>query len=100
MNGADYLPAKWRERLPDVREYYAEYLRDLGKPNAAGWAEGPCPFHSDDNCSLSVHIVSERGHWRCSGPCGGGDLVGFHMRRRDMDFKTAIRDLIGLKVAA
>jgi DNA primase len=100
MRGADYIPNKWRERLPNISAYYAEAIPDLGTLNATGWAQAACPFHSDDNRSLSVHINGDRGHWRCSGPCGGGDLVGFHMRLHGLDFKAAVRDLIGLKVAA
>lgn len=100
MNGADYLPANWRARMPSVAVYYAHHVRDLGKPSAAGWAPGTCPFHADNNRSLSVHLAGERGHWRCNGPCGGGDLVGFHMRRYDLNFKAAIRDLVGLREAA
>jgi DNA primase len=96
----DYLPTNWRTRLPSVSEYYAQHVSDLGTPNAAGWAKGTCPFHADGNRSLSVHITSERGHWRCSGPCGGGDMVGFHMRLRGLNFKAAVRDLVGLGVAA
>ena len=99
MSGA-HLPANWRERLPAVASYYAQHVRDLGKPNADGLAQGTCPFHADESRSLSVHLTGGRGHWRCSGSCGGGDLVGFHMRLRGLDFKAAVRDLIGLRAAA
>ena len=40
---------------------------------------------------------SERGGWRCFAGCGGGDLVGFHMLLRGLDFKTAVRDLVGVR---
>lgn len=99
MSGA-HLPANWRGRLPAVASYYAQQLRDLGKLSVEGWSQGTCPFHTDGSRSLSVHITGERGHWRCSGPCGGGDMVGFHMRLRGLDFKTAVRDLIGLSATA
>ena len=97
---ANHLPENWRERLPSVMLYYALHIRDLGTPNAAGWAQAVCPFHSDSNNSLSVNLAGSRGHWRCSGPCGGGDLLGFHMRLRGLDFKAAVRDLVGLRQAA
>jgi DNA primase len=90
------IPDNWRDRLPDPASYYAQHVAKLGKPNATGWAQGPCPFHEDRNASLSVHITSMKGPWRCFASCGGGDLVGFHMRRTGLDFKGAVRDLIGL----
>ncbi len=89
------LPTLWRDRLPDPASYYAQHVQKLGRANATGWAQGVCPFHEDRNASLSVHVAGERGHWRCFASCGGGDLVGFHMRWRGLDFKTAVRDLIG-----
>lgn len=95
-----HMPKNWRDRLPDVATYYAQHVQKLSKPNATGWALGVCPFHVDQNASLSVHVAGDRGHWRCSASCGGGDLVGFHMRLHRMDFKTAVRDLVGLGVAA
>lgn len=94
------MPANWRDRVPDPANYYAQHVQKLGRPNATGWAQGVCPFHEDRNASLSVHVTSERGHWRCFASCGGGDLVGFHMRLRGLDFKAAVRDLIGLGVGA
>ena len=97
---ANHLPANWRERLPLVTLYYVQHVRDLGTPNAAGWAQATCPFHADCNRSFSVHLAGERGHWRCDGACGGGDMIGFHMRLRSLDFKAAVRDLVGLRQAA
>lgn len=96
--GSDYLPQNWRDRLPDPASYYAQHVAKLGKPNATGWAQGQCPFHEDRNASLSVHVASVKGQWRCFASCGGGDLVGFHMKRTGLDFKAAVRDLIGLGV--
>ena len=89
------LPANWRDRLPDAATYYRQNVPKLGRPNRTGWAQAACPFHDDRNASLSVNIAGGRGHWRCFASCGGGDLVGFHMRSRNLDFKAAVRDLIG-----
>lgn len=89
------LPDNWRDRLPDPATYYGECIAKLGKPNGIGWAQGVCPFHDDHNKSLSVCLTGERGGWRCFAGCGGGDLVGFHSRLRGLDFKAAVRDLIG-----
>jgi hypothetical protein len=89
------IPANWRERLPDPAIYYGAHVAKLGKPNASGYAQGICPFHDDHNKSLSVCITGGHGGWRCFASCGGGDLVGFHQRRTGLDFKAAVRDLIG-----
>lgn len=89
------LPDNWRDRLPDPAAYYSLHVAKLGKPNATGWAQGVCPLHEDHNKSLSVCMIGERGGWRCFAGCGGGDLVGFHSRLRGLDFKAAVRDLIG-----
>lgn len=99
MSGA-HLPANWRNRLPAAAPYFAQHLQDLGKPSSEGWGQATCPFHHDENRSLTVHLTGERGHWRCSGPCGGGDLVGFHMRVTGLDFKAAVRELVGLEQPA
>lgn len=95
--GSAHLPDNWRERLPDPAGYYAQRIHGIGRANTSGWAQGRCPFHDDSNASLSVHVEGERGHWRCFAGCGGGDLVNFHMRLQGMDFKAAVRDLIGLR---
>ena len=91
------IPHNWRERLPDPANYYAAHIEKLSRPNASGYAQGRCPFHDDHNASLSVHVTDSRGSWRCFAACGGGDLVGFHMKLRGLDFKTAVRELLGLR---
>lgn len=88
------LQANWRDRLPDPAHYYAQHVARLSKANAAGWAQGACPFHDDRNASLSVNLVGERGVWRCFAGCGGGDLVGFHMHLSGKVFQEAVRDLL------
>ena len=90
-----YLPTDWHQRLPNPASYYAQHVAKLGTPNAKGWAPGLCPFHDDHHPSLSVH-VAEGGAFKCMS-CGakGRDVVAFHMRRTGLDFKAAVRDLIG-----
>ena len=39
----------------------------------------------------------ERGGWRCFAGCGGGDLVGFHMRLRGLGFRAAVRELLEVR---
>ncbi|AVP96445.1 hypothetical protein C7S18_04200 [Ahniella affigens] len=89
---ANRIPQDWRQRLPEAERYYRGQIAKLSKPNGAGWAQGAFPFHEDRNASLSVHTVS--GFWRCFAGCGGGDQVGFHMKRYGLDFRTAVLELI------
>lgn len=84
----------WRDRLPDPASYYSAHVVKLSRPNATGWAQGRCPFHDDGSASLSVQVTDSRGGWRCFAGCGGGDLVGFHMRRTGKPFKEAVADLL------
>lgn len=93
-SSAPRLPENWRDRLPDAAAYYRESIEKLSRPNATGWAQGACPFHDDSNASLSVHVAGNGG-WRCFAGCGGGDLVGFHMKLHGLDFRSAVRSLIG-----
>lgn len=94
LYGNSRIPSNWRDRLPDPAGYYARHVAKLSRPNAAGWAQGTCPFHEDRNASLSVQVGDARGVWRCMTGCGGGDLVGFHVRLRGLDFKAAVRELV------
>jgi len=87
------MPGDWRERLPNAGNYYGQHIEKLTTPNAAGFAQGRCPFHDDKNASLSVNVRDAHGGWRCFAGCGGGDLVGFHMRLRRLPFREAVRDL-------
>lgn len=89
------LPRNWRERMPDPETYYCARIEKLGARHANGWAQGRCPFHDDGTASLSVHLDSPRGGWRCFAGCGAGDLVSFHMRLTGMGFVEAVRDLVG-----
>lgn len=90
-----HLPRDWRHRLPDPGHYYADHVDKLGQPNASGWAQGRCPFHKDNEPSLSV-CLSGRGLWRCFGCGEHGDMVSFHERITGQPFKDAVRDLLGV----
>jgi DNA primase len=83
--------------LPAPDAYYHGAVENLSRANSTGWAQGRCPFHEDKNASLSVNVTDPRGGWRCFAGCGGGDLVGFHMRRTGLDFNHAVRELIGVQ---
>ncbi|GAB3737327.1 hypothetical protein GCM10028794_19070 [Silanimonas algicola] len=87
-------PTDWRDRLPDPAAYYACHLSKVTRPNADGWAQARCPFHEDKVASLSVHLTSPRGGWKCFAGCGSGDLVSFHMRLRGLPFPQARSELL------
>ena len=90
----EYLPADWRERLPDPSIYYRSKLQKIGRTLASGWAQCRCPFHEDKHASASVNLST--GGFRCHG-CGvKGDLVTFHQRLTGQPFRPAVRDLLGL----
>lgn len=80
--------------MPSPADYYRQHVADLGPVDTAGRASAPCPFHSHEGAALVVQLVGNRGGWRCEAGCGGGDLVGFHMRRMGLGFKAAVRDLV------
>lgn len=87
------LPHDWRDRLPAPANYYAQHVTNLGKPNGTGWSQGRCPFHDDNEASLSVNL--QHGGWRCFAGCGKGDMVSFHERMTSQSFKRAVCDLLG-----
>ena len=90
----DRLPSNWRERLPDPEAYYRKRIDKLGHRHGNGWTQGRCPFHEDGTASLSVHLDSPRGGFRCFAGCGHGDLLAFHMRLTGLSFADAVRDLV------
>lgn len=92
------IPDNWRDRLPDPASYYGQHVAKLGAPKGNGYAVGLCPFHDDHSPSLGVKLTDPRGPWCCYAGCGKGDMVAFHQRVTDKDFKAAVRDLLGVRV--
>lgn len=85
------LPRDWRDHLPPPAVYFAQALPSL-KAHGTGWSSARCLFHDDHTASLSVNLG--HGGWRCHA-CGlAGDLIQFHMRRHDLAFNEALRDLL------
>jgi hypothetical protein len=71
-----------------VQEFVGEYL----ELSPAG--RGHCPFHDDKNRSFSVNV--EKNYWHCFAGCGGGSIIDFWMKHRDLEFKPALGELAGL----
>src|SRR4051812_18417343 len=79
-----------QELLPDPITYYTEQRLTLR--GSGPWRTGLCPFHEEKHPSFSVNI--ENGAFRCHA-CNerGGDVLAFHMRRYELSFKEAAREL-------
>lgn len=89
------LPRNWRDRLPSPAAYYGARVAELERLQGGdGWAQGRCPFHDDQQASLSVNLAGAKGGWRCLAGCGRGDMVAFHMRLTGIGFAQAVRDLM------
>lgn len=74
----------------DYRSFYQSYIPSL-KVNTNGQAIGLCPFHDDNNPSLSVDL--NEGLWNCHAGCGGGNGIDFYMQVNNVDFPTALREI-------
>lgn len=54
---------------------------------------GFCPFHSNTRTPAFV-VFPDSQSWRCFGQCNeGGDLFGFVMKRDNLDFQEALKQL-------
>ena len=71
-------------------EYYHRVFPDISTNR--DWIKVRCPFHDDNNPSLSINLKA--GWYRCHS-CGekGGGIVKFHMTKHGLDFKQAIKEL-------
>lgn len=52
---------------------------------------GRCPFHEDEHPSFGVNEAGN--FWHCFAGCGGGSIIDFWMKYREIDFKTALSEL-------
>lgn len=54
---------------------------------------GFCPFHTNTRTPAFV-VWPDTGTWRCFGECNeGGDIFKFYMKKENVDFKEAIKQL-------
>ncbi len=73
------------KRSTTVLDFVSQYV-ELA-PNGRGL----CPFHNDQHASFSVN--DEKNYWHCFAGCGGGSLIDFYMKLKDVDFKGAVHEL-------
>lgn len=78
-----------RSSLPSPLSYYSHYFK---LPKQHGRVMVNCCFHDDRTPSLSIDLTD--GWYNCFG-CGakGGDVLAFHMQKKQMGFMQACRDL-------
>lgn len=57
-----------------------------------------CPFHEDENASLSVKFLSDKWQFRCFGCGTKGSIIDFVMEMERVDFKEAL-ELIARRTA-
>ena len=78
-----------RSKFPPPPTYYSCYFK---LPRQHGRVKVKCCFHDDRTPSLSIDLTD--GWFNCFG-CGakGRDVLAFHMKKNQMGFKQACRDL-------
>lgn len=76
--------------LPSAAQYYRN--QGLILKGGGEWKSAICPFHPDTKPSLRLRLDS--GGFKCMA-CGahGGDIVAFHMKRYNLDFVSAVKEL-------
>ncbi|MCZ7538799.1 MAG: CHC2 zinc finger domain-containing protein [Anaerolineae bacterium] len=85
----DALSERIKNRI-SVYEFVSQYVQfDRG-------TKGLCPFHDDHEESFSISI--DGNYWHCFAGCGGGSVIDFWMKWREMrgedsSFTASITDL-------
>lgn len=79
-----------RDLLPAASDYYSNELDRFFKRSMQ--ATALCPFHNDRHPSFSINLKS--GAFICFA-CGmsGGDIIDFHMKRNNLSFVSACKEL-------
>ncbi len=60
-------------------------------PSGDGKFMANCPFHNDENPSLSIDVTKQL--WHCFGCNEGGDIFNYVMKKLGVDFKEALEYL-------
>jgi hypothetical protein len=85
-----YHPGEKYRNLLEIPliDFIGSYV-DL-KPIASGGL-GKCPFHEDDKPSFGVSIKGN--FWNCFAGCGGGNIINFWMKYKNLSFHDAVEEL-------
>ena len=59
-------------------------------PIASGFI-GLCPFHDDKTPSFGINVKGN--YWHCFAGCGGGDVVSFYMKLKNISYAEAVKEL-------
>ena len=83
-----------KEQLPTPRNYYTASFPTITFTSSLHWHLICCCFHDENTPSLSLNFT--HGGFNCFA-CNarGGDVVAFHRLRYGLDFKEAMRQLVG-----
>jgi DNA primase len=65
--------------------------RDITLVKAGRTFKGLCPFHSEKHPSF--YVYPEQQSWHCFGCNNGGDVFSFIMKKQNIDFGEALRQL-------
>ena len=68
-----------------VLEFVSQYVE------LSSNGRGLCPFHDDKHASFSVN--AKQNYWYCFAGCGGGSIIDFWMKYKNVDFKQAVHEL-------
>jgi hypothetical protein len=81
-----------KDLLPLPTQYYSQQFP--GMKIKSEWVLVKCCFHDDNHPSLGINIV--HGYYKCFA-CAvkGGDIISFHMKRYNLNFKDAVTELKG-----
>lgn len=69
----------------DAYDFIGQFVK-LGRTG-----RGHCPFHDDRHMSFSIR--RDGNYWQCFAGCGGGDVINFWQKYRNITLTEAIRDL-------
>ena len=85
--------AKWDKIKDKVRaiDFIGAFV-PLRKTSSG--AIGNCPFHEDTHASFGVNAKGN--YWKCFADCGGGSVIDFWMRYRNLNFPEAVDELANL----
>lgn len=83
--------AKTYDKAPDVEKAKAYPIEDLLELR---FKKCKCLWHNEE--SPSLHLFSNNKMW-CFGSCGKGyDAIDVYMKKNEVDFKTAVKDLCNM----